>query len=222
MLVSSTSAQPLRLTDVETNDASPVWSPDGSRIAFSRQEAEGYGVFTIPALGGAPRRLTSTTSEFPGLSYGADGSSLAIVDRVSEDGPHGIFILSTETGERTLLTHPDTNARVGDTHPVFSRDRQKVAFVRDGDAYVVAAAGGEPDRLSIDAAGIDGIAWTPDGRYVVYSAESRLWSVPASGGEAQPIDSLEGDAITPTIGPDTRLVYASDGNLFLARPTVTP
>ena len=64
MLVSSTSAQPLRLTDVDVDrrddgaadDHTPVWSPDGARIAFSRREEDGYGVFTIPALGGAPRR----------------------------------------------------------------------------------------------------------------------------------------------------------------------
>ena len=164
--------------------------------------------------------MGSTGSQFPGLSYSADSTHLAIVDRVDGAGPHAIFILSTQTGERTQLTNPG-DATTGDTHPVYSPDGSQVAFVRDGDVYVVSAEGGEPDRLSVDADGIAGMSWSADGHHVVYAAGERLWSVCASGGEPTPVDAIGAGAITPTMGPANQLVFASGGNLSLAR-TITP
>jgi dipeptidyl aminopeptidase/acylaminoacyl peptidase len=47
-----------QLTTSPDNDTQPAWAPDGSSIAF-RSERDGGGVFVVPALGGAARRLTT-------------------------------------------------------------------------------------------------------------------------------------------------------------------
>ena len=230
MQVGSTSAKPLRLTNEDADHAAPAWSPDTMRIAFSRREDEGTVVHTVPALGGASRRLANTSEA--GVSYNADSTRLAIVKR-AENGRHAIFTMSTETGEETQLTDPPEDAADGDTRPLYSRDRAKLAFIRDGDLYVVSASGGDPDRLTEDAGGIDGFAWSPDGRHLVYASGGTLWSIASRGGEPQSLD-IEGNALSPTIGPnsagaefvgsgpDFRLVFARDGDLFLARPAETP
>jgi Tol biopolymer transport system component len=68
-----------------------------------------------------------------------------------------------------------------------------IAFVRSSgpgridDLYVVAAAGGEPKRLTFDRCMIDGApTWTPDGRDVIFPSArgglSSLWRIPSSGG----------------------------------------
>jgi Tol biopolymer transport system component len=54
---------PLQLTHHKTGDGvpgPPQWSPDGREIAFTRCNSERDGVYTVPALGGAERRLTNS------------------------------------------------------------------------------------------------------------------------------------------------------------------
>ena len=51
---------PLRLTYSKSGQiGAPTWSPDGREIAFGRCDGENDGVYVVPALGGAERKLTT-------------------------------------------------------------------------------------------------------------------------------------------------------------------
>jgi tricorn protease len=47
-----------RLTETPADEGGPVFSPDGTWLAFSRQIGGDYDVFIMPASGGEARRLT--------------------------------------------------------------------------------------------------------------------------------------------------------------------
>jgi len=49
---------PRRITSSEGSESSPVFSPDGSMIAFTGQYDGNTDVFIVPATGGIPKRLT--------------------------------------------------------------------------------------------------------------------------------------------------------------------
>lgn len=49
---------PRRITVSEGSESNPVFSPDGSMIAFTGQYDGNTDVFIVPAVGGVPRRLT--------------------------------------------------------------------------------------------------------------------------------------------------------------------
>ena len=55
-------SNPQRLTIHQAYEAHPLWSPDGSRIAFSGGRYGNNDVYTIPAEGGVPSRLTYHSS----------------------------------------------------------------------------------------------------------------------------------------------------------------
>ena len=101
-------AQPLRLTDDPAVDLSPVWAPDGRRIAFLRRRGPlMMDMMVVPALGGHERklltvqlRLTSHDIE-PLLAWSADSERLVFTTQtdgaVDGDGYH-LFALTIESG----------------------------------------------------------------------------------------------------------------------------
>ena len=57
-VANSDGSQPRRLTVDEGNESRPVFSPDGSLIAFSAEYDGNTDVFVVPVEGGIPKRLT--------------------------------------------------------------------------------------------------------------------------------------------------------------------
>lgn len=215
---------PLRLTTDARRDGDPVWSPDGREIAFLRRSAEGSDFFAVPAQGGPERRLAEASSlrhEGWGrnLDWSPDGKSFVIVDKNSPSEPFSLFLISTKHGSRQRLTSPPATC-VGDVHPAFSPDGQAVAFMRSCsnavyDIHLVPVRGGEPSRLTHDNVTITGLAWTPDGREIIFSSNReggfRLWRVAAPSGEPQPLLSGVQNAVSPSLSRRAaRLVFSQE------------
>ena len=196
---------PLRLTTNPAVDRSPTWSPDGRYIAFLRSGTDGgetddqQGLFTVPALGGAERKLQASRCGPWGwrcrLDWSPDGTLIAFPDQTSAH-TFGIFLVSMETLERRRLTAPPEEHQ-DDAIPAFSPDGRWIAFARVGGTTrpslnVVPVAGGEARRVSLGdvwtSGEIDGQTWTPDGRSLVAAwspaqwTGASLWRVPVSGG----------------------------------------
>jgi tricorn protease len=81
-----------------------------------------------------------------------------------------------------------------ETDPVFSPDGSMIAFTGeyDGntDVFVVPATGGIPKRLTYHPAADFAVAWTPDGKYVIFRSNrestspryTKLFKIPVEGG----------------------------------------
>ena len=64
--VPATGGQARQITTNSAFDSRPVWSPDGSRIAFASYRMGGADVFIVDRDGGVPVRLTThSANEFP-------------------------------------------------------------------------------------------------------------------------------------------------------------
>ena len=192
-----------RLTDTPGAETSPAWSPDAHSIAFVR---EGQGVFTMSQLGGAERQVSASGTH---VAWAGDSKSVLIRDRERDTGPFGIHQVFLDTLERRRLTQALFGA--GDWRFEVSPDGKTLAFIRYGkpgiaDLYVAPMGGGEPRRLSNWNAAVTGLAWTPDGREIVYSvdepAAGRLWRIDAnsaSPGRGSPIADIPAAAANPSI-----------------------
>jgi TolB protein len=79
------------ITD-NARDTTPVWSPDGSRVAFTRMQHDHWEIYVVNSGGGNVTRLTTT----PKRPDGAPGNSAAAT--WSPDGKHLAF-LTDRSGE---------------------------------------------------------------------------------------------------------------------------
>lgn len=181
---------PLRLTTHPAEELSPVWSPDGLSIAFMRITTDGAGIYLVPALGGPERALLTgiwsgwTNVPSGRLSWSPDGRFIAFagVEEAAQTNLH-LFQLSLNGLEKRQLTFSGEDDRC----PAFSPDGKTLAFIRGWDEiYLMPAAGGEARRLTFEKKRIFGLAWTPDGREIVFSSarggSPALWKIAVSGG----------------------------------------
>jgi len=223
---------PLRVTTASVKDEHPTWSPDGKFIAFQR-DSKPAGYYIVPALGGPERKLAD--ADVPhlsggGLSWSPDGQYLAVADRApgSQAGEAvTISYISIESGERRKSTIELPGPFV--QAPIFSPDGKYLAFISGAgflstDVYVAPVTGGKPRMLTSVHAFLRTVAWTADGRKLVfdstYNGLSGLWQVPFKGGEMETVSVAGEDATEPTIARSgNRLAfrrYAADTNVWKA------
>lgn len=67
--VSANGGEARQLTSHNAYDSAPVWSPDGTKIAFASDREGSMDVYVMSAKGGAPKRLTYTAGKETPLAF---------------------------------------------------------------------------------------------------------------------------------------------------------
>lgn len=223
-LVSATAASPVSAQPAGTERYAtlPAASPDGGRVAFTRDLPEGREeLWVIGVDGSHPLRLdTGKEMGFlPGwmadgrVSYTFHQGDSVSVRTVGVDG----------SGARTLLTLAARTVRL-------SNDGRRVAYGVGGwtrGRLVVADADGRnPRALTDSSAGWFNIAWSPDDRLLAVtrrdsSGDLQVWLVDAQSGEARALtafDRRRGRPQWPAWSPDGRRVAVQAGTYSREHP----
>ncbi len=206
----------LRLTDEFGWAAWPAWSPDGQTVAFIQGTESMNMICLVPSLGGAVRPVHDVAGWVEGLDWSPDGKSLVYSASSTDTRNHGLFILSVDDFQVQALATERPDA-AGDFQPRFSPDGQTLAWIgldqsgRNG-IFTAPVAGGVAKAVIVGLADLQGLAWSPDGRSLVYGAapEGRfdLWSVAVDGGQPRYIPTPGDFAWNPTVASQTGdLVY---------------
>ncbi len=146
------SAPPRNLTAANpARDSQPVFSPDGSRLAWLAMqrpgyEADRYRVTVMDWPGGAPKVLTESWDRSPeSLAWAADGSALVVA--AGNVGNTSIFRVDAATGLATVVVFKHTNsgpAPLPDGSILFARDHLRAP----AELFVLAAGASEPRQLT--------------------------------------------------------------------------
>jgi Tol biopolymer transport system component/C-terminal processing protease CtpA/Prc len=167
-----------RVTDTPGPESSPVWSPDSRRLAYVSERGLGSRIVEYDFATGTERFLTDAAGYDWAPVYAPDGKSLAYVR-----GRDELRVISLGGGDPpragTLVFKGALGRRQG-SRPTWSPDSKWLAFaVTDRRAFrniwVAPAGGGEARPISFLANGTtsDTIAWSPDGRFILFDTGQR-------------------------------------------------
>lgn len=203
----------------------PVWSPDGRRIAFTRNGE----IVVSDADGRHEKRLTRRA---PGLHWPASGPAW------SPDGKTIAF-----SGTRDVLTVPAGGGKVvnltksqaswlGNFAPAFSPDGKTIALSRSTDAFnndlfLMSSTGKNLRRLTKTQGTHDALGeetfpeFSPDGKTIVFVSNRdgffELYAIGRDGRNERRISQTARrgyDEVSPRFSRDgKRLLYAHDGRV---------
>src|SRR5262245_8094204 len=189
---------------------SPVWSPDGRRIAFVNRR-DGRALYVMNA-DGSGLRIVARVQRLATPAWSPDGRR--IVFQGWGDGE--VYVVNADgSGQRTL-------ARRGSA-PAWSPDGRRIAFVITGKLYVVNADGSGHRALRRLGRGGGGasLAWSPDGRKLLLVVEAtsapgcgycwRLWVLNADGSGLRDLTRNLGSSRGFGAWPASDAVWSPDG-----------
>ena len=92
-----------RLTQHQSDDLSPVWSPDSKTIAFVSYRDENAEIYTMSEDGSKQRRLTNNGADDIAPVWSPDGKRIAFVSHLY--GPGEIFVMGAEGDKQRRVTN---------------------------------------------------------------------------------------------------------------------
>lgn len=212
-LIDKAGADHRPLAGTSTSEVAPRWSPDGSRLAYVVGDGDdGAQIFVKWLDAEVTTRVTNLTEAPSRLAWSPDGRTLA-------------FVMRVPVKRKPLAVNlPDPPKDAHWAEPLRAIDR--VVYRADGegflpDAYrqvfVVPADGGTARQLTDGPYEHQELAWTPDGRELLVSANRRvdadlvpndtaLHAIDVATGTMRTLTSRFGPDAFPAVSPDGRLV----------------
>lgn len=196
------------------------WSPDGKSYLYISAAEGGSQVWTAgfdPATGtpaGAPKKITSISSEADGAIWSPDGKNIVFVSEVypgCADDACNKF--SDEARAKSPVKAQVFNRLFYRHWNHYTQDKRSHLFVVPAEGGVAKdLTPGDHDVPPFSLGGQDAYAISPDGKEVAFtsnwdeveatSTNNDIFVVPISGGEPKKVSTSPGGDSTPVYSPD--------------------
>jgi len=202
-----------QLTDGAWSDSSPVWSPDGKRIAFLSDRSGTTQLHVMWADTRESLQLTRLERAPGAITWSPDGTQIAFTNFVPDDSP----ILSVRLPEVPRGAQLARGAVVID-RPSWGSDGTGPTPRGFTHVFTVdAAVGGTPRQVTTGNFNHSGPSWAADGKSIFVSGirkpdaeylegDSEIYNIRLDTGAISELTDRKGPDSSPEVSPDGRWI----------------
>lgn len=171
----------VQLTTHPEMDFDPVWSPDGSQIAFRSHRDGNEEIYIMNADGSNQHNLTNHPEGDWSPAWSPDGTQIAFASGRDTDSGNDIFLINVDGSNLIQLTDIPGISE----YPTWSPDGEKIAFhctfgrvevgQADFEICVVNADGTDLQQITDTAGSNKQPAWSPDGEKIAFTSDRDGW-----------------------------------------------
>ena len=222
--VAADGSDPRRLTTNLVADLDPAYSPDGTRIAFTREN----DIWVTNADGSGQKAITGPEGPDSQPAWSPDGSQIVYVSNqgTAGGGTTGfeLFVRNAD-GSGTSRRLTDTPNNVSSRAPAWSPAGDQIAYESNADGtyeiYTIEAGvtAGFGTRRSANEVGVhyQNPSWSPDGARIAFERGTgtmvdeptkEIWTMRADGSDSVRLTNNGVYDVQPAYSPDgTRIAY---------------
>ncbi|HKU50336.1 MAG TPA: DPP IV N-terminal domain-containing protein, partial [Nitrososphaera sp.] len=195
-----------KLTNTATDEHSPAWSQNGTKIAFVRSGA----VYLMDSDGKNVKKLTPGSLVSSDPAWSPDGTKIAF--SASKNGTdRDIYVIDSAGGKPKVIT---ASSKLEDFEPSWSPDGSKIVLTSGTNAsnfgiFLMNADGSERVSVTGNASGVHP-SWSPDGEKIVFSANRDksydIYTLYKNGTGLSRLTSGAQDESYPSWSPDSKKI----------------
>jgi len=217
-IIATADGQTRQFTFGDHTDRAPFWSPDGKQIAFlsNRKDEKQFQLYLLPFKGGEARPLTDLKGSFGSFEWSPDGTNIVCQFRLKD-----AEVVEREQDEQAK--------KLGVVERHYTRTNYKfdgAGFLPTERWHIWVIDTHTGDATQLTAGEIyDETAptWTPDSQNIIFTSNRAadpdleydlvdLFKIPATGGEAEEIQTPKQPKQMPKVSPDGQWIayYGAD------------
>jgi Tol biopolymer transport system component len=191
-----------QITWTPANEAAPMFSPDGRRIAFETDRDGNFEIYEMAADGGSVRNVSNNAAADRSPAWAPDAERMAFLSDRDRKPDFDVYTMKTDGTDVRRVTNEGKNWA-----PQYSPAGQRLAIQTGRDIQLFDLLNGTRLRLTFDPKNGMSPAWSPDASRVAFTSTRNgrleLFAMDSDGSHQDLLVSMSGaSAMEPRWSPD--------------------